>query len=98
MEPLSDVADMKKLMAGFERTVPGPVSRGLRAGRTFRTADEIQQVPAGLRHAVWDGDQAALCGRSIVTTNGEWFEKRGLGFRDCSACTKAVADNEEVLS
>jgi hypothetical protein len=80
-----DVHDVSRIMAGFERTVPGPVSRTLRSGKYLSVADQVV-VPAGERHAVREGETQALCGRAVVSTNGEWVEKRGLGFRDCSAC------------
>lgn len=73
------------LMAGFEWTQSGTVSKGIRAGRKFVPAPE--QVPAGPRHAVRGEDEVALCGKNVIVQWGEWAEKRGMGaYQDCPTC------------
>jgi hypothetical protein len=83
---------MARLMAGFDSTAPGPVSRALGRGK-FRRVAQSTVVPAGDRHAVRDGETESLCGKSIAIIHGEWSEKRGLGFRDCPACAAELAES-----
>ena len=76
------------LMAGFEEIKSGPV-------RPAAVWGAVDLEPVGPRHAVREGGLQALCGRSIVFTNGTWSQKLGFGLGDdCPDCAELVANDE----